>query len=251
MTVESNGKILIIDAGSGLKMLSNEMRKDIPTYPRNLPQDVNILLSHLHMDHVIGLGMFSPLWLPENNQVRIFTPSRDERPLNEQVFGVFSPPNWPKCLAETSGAQCIPITANAPFMIDHFTITPFVADHPDLTYSFHITDGEKTVVHLLDAEVMHMDEVNYNEMLDFCRGVDLVVFDAAYSDEDYARHVGWGHSTVKQGVEMALKCKPKRMLFAHFSQSYTDDQLDSWSEHFALAPETEFIMAMDGVELNI
>jgi len=240
MTVSSKGSQIIIDAGSGLNMLEREHQHD---------NNHNILISHLHMDHIIGLGTFAPVWKPDS-ETRIYTCSRDSRPLNEQVFGMFKPPYWPSCLATISGAECIPIASRSSFTIGCFTVTPFTASHPDKTLSFHITDGKKNFVHLLDSEVYDMSQVLYEEMFSFCQNADMVVFDAAYSSDDYPRFFkGWGHSTVEQGVKFAKACKPKRMLFAHFGQQYTDYQLDSWSQHFE--GDTEFILARDGIEIQI
>jgi ribonuclease BN (tRNA processing enzyme) len=151
--------------------------------------------------------------------------------------------------------ECVAIESGKSFKIDHFTITPFLASHSDSTLSFHVTDGKKTLVHLLDSEVELIHGTKeYDELLGFCEGADLVIFDAAYSKEDYMRHKGWGHSTVEQGVKMALECKPKRMAFAHFAQFYSDEELDSWKRFFpepSKEPYTEFMLAYDGMELSL
>jgi ribonuclease BN (tRNA processing enzyme) len=239
MTLTSGGFCLVIDAGTGLAVLEREYPKDF-TY--------NLLLSHLHYDHIVGLSTFAPVW-KKDSDMKIFTCSRDERPLKEQVLGMFKPPYWPADLAKVSGAACLPIESNVPFGIGPFTITPFAACHPNKTLSFHVTDGKKTVVHLLDSDVNDMDAALRKELVMFCTGADLVVFDAAFSAEDYPSFVGWGHSTAQQGVRLAGECKPKRMMFAHYGQRYNDAELDSWISHFE--GDTEFIMARDGMELSI
>jgi len=238
MTLTSRGESIIIDAGSGLMLLEAEM-KDKPR---------NILISHLHLDHIIGLGIYSPLWQPKCD-VRVYTCSRDERPLKEQVFGCFTPPYWPSSLAEVSDAICVPVESGVPFNIEHFTITPIMANHADKTLSFHITDGEKSVAHLLDNEFVGMEKRMYQELLDICTGADLVIFDSAYSTADYPSMKGRGHSTVEQGVKFAQECKPKRMMFAHYCWHYDDAEIDSWKKHTKGATDCEFIFSRDGVDL--
>jgi len=244
MTVESKGVSIIIDAGSGLMLLEKEMRES-KVNTTEKPKH-NILISHLHLDHIVGFGTFGPAWAKDSD-MRIFTCSRDERPLKEQVFGVFRPPYWPGSLVNISKAECVPIEHRVPFKIEHFTVIPFSANHPDQTLSFYLSDGEKSFVHLLDNEVVNMPDEKYKELLELCSGADLVVFDSAYAEEDYPRMMGWGHSTVKQGVKMAHECKPKRMMFSHFGQQYSDDEIDSWARHFE--GETEFMLGKDGAEL--
>jgi len=250
MTIESLGRQLVIDAGSGITMLEDELRADDPL--RQLAKrDFTFLISHLHLDHIIGFGTFSAIW-KNPSDIQIFTCSRDSREtLKQQVFGVFKPPYWPDTLAETSGASCIEIESRLPFRVNHFTVTPFLAKHPNQTLSFHVTDGKRTMVHLLDSELAALNSARYGELCEFCAGADLVVFDAAYSGADYPRHRGWGHSTVEQGVSLARECRPKRMMFAHYSQHYSDDELDSWTEHFENESGTEYIMARDGIELEL
>lgn len=245
MIVESGGCIVIIDAGSGIMMLEKELITTNQTRSA-----CNVLLSHLHMDHITGFGTFSQIW-KKDSAIKVFTCPRDDRPLKEQVFGVFNPPHWPSSLVKASGAQCIPVEAGVPFAIEHLIVTPFPANHPDTTLSFHISDGERVFVHLLDSETSNMKPDLHDELTRLCRGADLVVFDASYSSEDYEKYIGWGHSTVEQGVKLADECKPKRMLFSHFGQQYSDEQLDSWTRFFGDGDSTEFIMAKDGLELTL
>jgi len=245
MTVESEGVRIIVDAGSGLMLLEDELRRQNPDCFVNLPH--NILISHLHIDHIIGFGTFEPIWVKDNN-MRVFTCTRDEKlSLKEQVFGIFKPPYWPSSLVDASGVKCIAVESDVPFMIEHMTILPFLANHADKTLSFRITDGKKIFVHLLDHEMGEVRDEAYEKLVKICEGADLVVFDSAYSQEDYPKFVGWGHSTVPQGVQLAKDAKLKRMLFSHFSQQYSDEEINSWARYFE--GDTEFILCGDGEEI--
>jgi len=244
ITLESNNSMMILDAGSGLMQLDAELREKYPAYPHGLPFKPNILISHLHLDHILGLTSFAPIWA-EGADVRIFTCTRSDRPLNEQIFGVFAPPYWPVSMANRSRAQCVAVAGA--FDLDGFTVTPFAANHGDNTLSFHITNGHKTVVHLLDNEIS--PEHNKAELLAFCRGADLVIFDAAYLPKDYPQKRGWGHSTVLEGIKLADESGCVRMVFAHYAQEYADNDLDSLK---ALVPDDgRFIFAHEGMTLEI
>ena len=249
MRLESNGYHLIIDAGSGLMMFEKELRAAYLGYPNNFDVPVDILISHLHVDHTIGLCTFEAA-LKQGSNVRIYTCCRSEgKPLREQVFGAYKPPNWPVPMPEIVTAQVVPVELGVPFDVGPFTITAFRASHPDMTLSFHVTDGRVNVVHLLDSEALQMESASYDELQHYCSNADLVVFDAAYSPKDYDKRAGWGHSTVPDGVRLAKLWGCKRMMFAHFSQQYSDEELDSWAKYFDL--ESQYIMAYDGIELTL
>jgi phosphoribosyl 1,2-cyclic phosphodiesterase len=200
-------------------------------------------LSHLHIDHILGLAFYKPLF-DEKIKTCLYTCSRDERPLLSQIFGIFAPPYWPVSLDKIVKTDTAQVFADKPITIGAFTVTPFSANHADKTLSYKIFDGEKTIVHLLDNEMGGMDKFQYETMVDHCKNVDLVVFDAAYTVEEYENGKrGFGHSTVEQGIKLAADCGCKNMLFSHFSPQYTDEELNSFT--------TRFTMAQDGLELRL
>jgi len=234
---------LILDAGSGLMLLADELRSVYSDYPRNLPFRPNILLSHLHLDHINGLTGFLPLWA-ENTDARLFTCSRGDAPLCEQIFGAFTPPYWPISLLESLHAQCVEITDT--FEVDGFIVTPFAANHPDKTQSFHITDGSKSIVYLLDNEMPAIDTA---VLLNHCKDADLVVFDASYLPLDYPQRKGYGHATVLDGIKLANDSGCKRMVFAHYAQDYTDKEIDELKT--TLSADKRFLLAREGLEIEI
>ena len=240
MTVESGGEELVVDAGSGLYTYQKKFGKD------SSQSAVNILISHLHLDHIIGLGMFAPAW--NGRKVNIYTISRGDRPLREQVLGIFSPPNWPKNMLKLANVDIVEIFPDAPFRLGVFMVTPFLASHPDGTVSFHITDGKKHFVHLLDSEYESTNPIDYKSTNVYYKNADLVVFDACYMPVDYHKFVGFGHSTVKHGVELAKKWGVKHMMFSHFAQNYSDKELLSLANYF---DGDGFSLARDGMELEI
>jgi len=234
---------LVLDAGSGLVNLGHDIY--VHNAPKG-PQDV--LISHLHMDHIIGLSVFSP-GLDAERGLRIYTVSRDgNKSLASQVLDPFSPPYWPVPMQDAIFAEFIEITEDAPFAAGPLMVTPFAASHPDKTTSFFITDGKKSLVYLLDSEVSIMGDADYAQLVDYCRSADLVIFDAAYSPEDYHRFKGWGHSTVLDGVRLRKDSNCKRMMFCHFAQKYSDEEILSWSQYF---DGDHYIFAADEMEVTL
>ena len=238
---------VVLDAGSGLVNCC----RDVLDFGEKLAGPQDILLSHLHIDHIIGLCAFAPAF-DKKEGIRVFTVSRGETSLASQVFGIFKPPYWPVSLEEATNAQCIPIQVGIPFAAGPLTITPFCASHPDKTTSFHITNGEKSLVYLLDNEVATMDEATYQNLVDYCKGADMVVFDSAYSPDDYPEYKGWGHSTVLDGIKLRRDSNCKRMLFSHFAHRYTDEEILGWKRYFENDFDSNcYIFACDEMEVAL
>jgi len=242
MTVESNGDMLILDAGTGIIQLQAEYL--------NKPLQPHILLSHLHLDHIIGLAAFAPVWAPQAG-TKIYTCDRGGGKygtLKEQVFGIFKPPFWPVSMANAVPAECIGLNAGEKFKINSFEILPFFAAHPDETTSFRISDGEKILVYLLDSELPLLDEKGYGELVEHCCAADLVIFDAAYTPEDYSAKKTWGHSTVKEAVQLKADSGCKQMLITHFNSAYSDEILDL-TRKFPGAEK--FLFAVEGAVIDL
>ena len=239
--VDTAGRVIVLDGGSGIVRLGAEL---VAGAKPGVPITADILLGHLHMDHIVGLSKFDPFW-NRANDVRVFTRSRDGRPLERQVFGAFCPPYWPVRLEEKSYAKIIEINDRDPFVLaEGIVVTPMASAHPDGTTVFRI-DADRSLVYLLDYEVGDMPP---EPLVNFCRGADAVIFDAAYLPEDYGTRRGWGHSNWTQGVRLAELSGCGRMIFSHFSQRYSDVVLDNLAEKL---DDSRYILAFDGMELDL
>jgi len=245
ITLETPEQTIILDAGSGMAQMDRITKLFVR---REKPFD--ILLSHLHLDHLIGLTVFSKMWTNSpDNLLRIYTPSRGDAPLKEQIFGPFVPPYWPVPMVQFANAECIAIEEGVPFKLGGFTITPFGAAHPDKTVSFHITNSDLTIVYLLDSETPMLSEEGWEALVEYCRNADLVIFDAAYSVIDYPDKKGWGHSTIEHGFMLAEASGCKKMMFTHFGFEYSDQELEIF-ESQAKAQGDTFFFARDGMEMK-
>jgi len=233
--VDTHDKTILLDAGTGISRFAAE------TNARDF--SCEILLSHLHLDHIMGFLSLGNI-LGAKNDVRIYTKSRGNAPLAEQIFGAFKPPFWPIKFSEFCKAQAIEIFDDVPFMLgEKIKITPFKAEHPNDTSAFRI-DADKSLVYLADYEI-NENSTRYEELSRFCENADLVILDTAYLPKDYPLYQGWGHSTYQMGISLAERCNCKQMMFFHFAQDYSDEELDT-------IPCTDrFFVAREGMEFEI
>ena len=239
--LDIDGHIVILDCGSGLLSFFEEYKDRFVSGYK-----LDILLSHLHLDHIIGFSMFPPVLSPDSD-IRIFTRSRNDFPLISQVFEPFKPPNWPVNIADTTKAKVIEIIDEEPFALaDGITVTPFFTELHNKTSVFRI-DAEKSVVYLLDYEIReNMDK--HEKLIGFCRNSDLIILDTCFMQEDYPSRRGWGHSTIEDGKALAEASGCKRMVFSHISPIYTDKVLQAAQDGL---DKSRFQIAFDGMEMEL
>ena len=242
--VDVSGETIIIDCGSGLARFHTDIT---PRLKQGENIRLSILLSHLHLDHICGLSAFSPLFNGKHD-IRIFTKSRDVRPLASQIFGIFRPPYWPVELEKMNCAKLTAINEDEPFTLsDGIKITPFSARHQDGTTAFRI-EADKTLIYLLDYEINEDTDPLSGPLLEYCRNADLIIFDSSYLPEDYEKKRGWGHSTYKAAIGLAKRCGCKKMILCHLHYEYSDNILDLIAEK---VKNNGHLLAYDGMELSI
>ena len=251
MVVESQGFCMVIDAGTGILGFQQELKRKHPDFPAGINQRIPIVLSHLHLDHIIGLGAFAPVWHPDS-QLDIYAVPYNGRPLKDLLFEVFKPPYWPVVMNEST------VTFNALSRggitdIGPFRVNTFSAPHPDNASNFHISDGRKSLVYLLDAEVRSLDAPAYQKLSEICARADVVIFDAAFAPKDYENRRGWGHSTYEDGIKLAEDSGCKRIVFTHFSPEYGYNDLFAWQQDVKTRfPDGDkYIFAKEGMELSL
>ena len=211
---------------------------------------LSILLSHLHLDHIIGLLTFVPMQANSQNRVILYTKSRVEQsPLTTQIFGLFRPPYWPIAIEDMCDIETVEIRDNESFTpIEGVMVTPFTSNHQDKTTAFRI-DADKSLVYLLDCEIDEKQEPSEN-IVNYCKDSDIILFDSAYLPEDYEKRRGWGHSSYRAGLRLAERSGCKQMIFCHFSYEYADQTLLTLDRELANAScERKFQIAYDGMEV--
>ena len=218
----SDGTILVLDAGTGIRELGTRLASKI--------KRIDILLSHLHMDHVQGLGFFEPLYCPEI-EIHIWGPASSTQPLSTRLSRYLSPPLFPVHLRDLKNVICHDVP-RPPFAIGPFRVETALVCHPDPTVGYRIQSEGKVLVYLPDHEpALTLDagrwrKPEWTSGYDLAAGADLLIHDAQYTDEEYQCRVGWGHSTHRHALEFAALAGARKLVFFHHDPSHDDDTLD-------------------------
>lgn len=218
----ADGTTLVLDAGTGIRRLGEQMARDVAR--------VDILLTHLHMDHIQGLGFFAPLYCPDID-VHIWGPASSIQALGSRLSRYLSPPLFPVHLRDLCNVICHDVPC-PPFEIGQFRVETALVCHPGPTVGYRIEVEGKALVYLPDHEPAlglsagHWREPEWTSGYDLAAGADLLIHDAQYTDEQYESRVGWGHSSQRQAAEFAERVGAEKLVFFHHDPSHDDETLD-------------------------
>lgn len=221
ISVSQDDTFIILDAGSGIRRLGN-------SFPPGIGR-IDILLTHLHLDHIMGLGFFLPLYNP-NMKVNIWGPTGYKESLFTRLQRYLSPPLFPIRLQDLPCQPNIYELNESTIDIGPFRVRSSYICHPGPTVGFRIENGSSVLTYLPDHEpalgAAHFpSEPDWTSGYELARNADLLLHDAQYTTEEYQPRVGWGHSTMDDALQFAELAAVKRLLFFHHDPSHTDQEL--------------------------
>ncbi len=232
----SGGSLLVLDAGTGIRGLGESIGGEM--------QRVDLLLTHLHMDHIQGLGFFGPLYT-DGREVHIWGPASTTMHLRERLARYLSPPLFPVRLRDLPCALHLHDVPLHSFRIGEFRVRASPVCHPDPTVGYRISDNGATVTYLPDHEPAlgarrWPDESHWISGFGLARRADLLIHDAQYTEDEYSTHVGWGHSSLAQVIGFAAAAAVKRLVTFHHDPSHDDAMLDGLVDELRASGETGF-----------
>jgi len=217
----SDGTLLVLDAGSGIRNLGLRLA--------DKPRRIDILLTHLHLDHIQGLLFFAPLFMPEA-EIVIWGPPAPER-LSERLARYLSPPLTPIHLGELPAKISFRVCPEGEWEIGPARLRAAPVTHPGPTLGYRVSEGATSLCYIPDQELALHPLRNGRERkslsdLDLAHRASLLVHDCQYTDDEYASRVGWGHSRLNDVLAFARRTEAQRLLLFHHDPLHDDEQLD-------------------------
>ena len=218
-----SGQALVLDAGTGMRPLGVAMQSD-------LPAELHIMLTHLHMDHLQGLGFFRPLFAP-GVDIHIWGPTSPVQHLAERIAMYLSPPLFPVRLDDVPSRLTFHDAPEEPVTIGSATVRAAKVTHQGPTVGYRIEEQGRSIVYLPDHEPsiggdLATTPAEWMSGHHLARDADVLLHDAQYRDHEYGAHVGWGHSSIGDALEFANKADVDRLVLFHHDPYHTDDELE-------------------------
>lgn len=242
--VRCGDQLIILDAGTGIHVLGNALVRSGATV------DADILFSHTHFDHICGVPFFAPLFA-QGNRVRLWAghlgpDNTIEHVLRQSMASPLFPiqPDAFRAQVEFHNFSCG----------DSFSPRPGVSvrtgplNHPDKATGYRIEHGGKSVAYITDTE--HKVGSCDPNVLALVKNADVMIYDTTYTDEEYATHAGWGHSTWQEALRLADQASVGTVVAFHHDPSHDDRFLDGVAARAERArPGT--LVAAEGLELRL
>jgi phosphoribosyl 1,2-cyclic phosphodiesterase len=221
----SDGSTLILDAGTGIRPLG------LALVPGGRP--LNVLLTHLHLDHIQGLMFFAPLFRPEC-EIVIWGPASPESPLRDRIARYISAPLAPVEVRELPALVSFREADPVQWQLGNARVTAQAVNHRGPTLGYRIEDGDDVLCYIPDHEPglgapLDRCDDEWISGFDLARGASLLIHDCQYTDKEYPQHLGWGHSPLSDALSFAHRVAAEQVLLFHHDPLHSDDFLDSLS----------------------
>jgi phosphoribosyl 1,2-cyclic phosphodiesterase len=211
------GDRVIVDAGTGIRKLGRSLLTESPR-----AAEINLFFTHFHWDHIQGIPFFSPL-IQGGARVRFHagvSPAETRARLERQMSDPFFTLDFNAAKAECEFLQmgCGAIRCGA------LVVEAFPLNHPQGAWGYRIEAGGASVVVATDVEHGHpsLDKV----LRERAAKADLLIYDAQYTEVEYATRVGWGHSTAGAAAAVAADAGVKELMLFHHDPEHDDDKID-------------------------
>ena len=230
-------QIIILDAGTGLRLLGRALLAEFGEQSL----DLTLLLTHTHWDHIQGLPFFMPVYKPQN-RLRILGYEGARRGLDNVLSSQMENPFFPIGLRELPANVRIEELKDLSFTLGQVDVRTCFAYHPGICVGYRLSCGGRALAFFPDNELRHNSPAagaagagfareENNKLVEFCRGVDVLIMDTQYDSHEYQAHAGWGHGCLDEVVSLALQAEVGQLFLFHHDPDHDDAKVRQMTEH--------------------
>lgn len=244
-----DGRVVVLDAGTGIRRLGAQLVGSV--------RRVDLLLTHLHMDHIQGLGFFAPLYAPDFD-VHIWGPGSTTHDLRTRLGRYMSPPLFPVRLRDLPCRLTLHQVPSEAISIGPFHVESNLVCHPDPTVGYRLSAGGATIAYIPDHEPAiggtgPPRRIEWLSGFGLAADVDLLIHDAQYTDAEYGCRMGWGHSSIRHAIEFATLARARKLMLFHHDPEHDDVELDGLVAEALERAKASFpiVVASEGLTVSV
>jgi phosphoribosyl 1,2-cyclic phosphodiesterase len=242
LEVRCGSHVLVFDAGTGLRPLGLKLKVEGKL-------EIDLFLTHSHLDHIVGIPFFKPLY-DKANRIRFWAGHLlPEHRLKEVICAMMVPPLFPVPIDIFPSRTIFNDFSAGETLRLHPDVTLRTArlNHPNNATGYRIEHGGKSICYVTDTE--HHGDALDPQIFALIEGTDYFIYDSTYTEAEYPRYAGWGHSTWAQGLKLAEAAGARNFVAFHHDPSHDDAFMDRMAEDLARARPGSLV-AREGMTLT-
>ncbi len=216
---------LILDMGTGLRALGHHLNAGL--VPTGKPLRGTCLLTHLHYDHILGTPFFPPMRDP-GALLEIYGPAQADDSLQATMASMVKPPFFPVHMSDFRGElRYHDLQGHDQFQLGGITVTVRPIPHIGTTFGYRVEADGASIAYVPDHQAPVDRSTVSADVLELCDGVDLLIHDSQYTEEEFVELSDWGHSTPAYAVQVAIESGARRLDMFHHDPGHSDRQIDT------------------------
>ena len=239
-----NNELLIFDGGTGIRLLGKELEQEFGSEPIR----GHIFFSHFHLDHIQGIPFFRPLYNPNNHFTFYFAGRREENLVMDALAGMMANPYFPIDMSKLPCAREYVDLIEGMFNVGDTRILVLPLNHPQGCVGYRIMQNGKVITYCTDVE--HGVEWSDLHVRILANEADLFIADSQYTPEELPDHVGWGHSSWQQTMDVAKMAGVSQICLFHHDPYHDDAAVDEILQNARKQFPNTFA-AREGLEVTI
>lgn len=247
--VRSDGQIIILDAGTGIRPLGKSLMERAGIRPLT----VTLLISHTHSDHIQGFPFFEPAYIALN-RIKVMGNVQAGYRLEDAFTQMMDPAFFPVGLSHMQAEISFEQLTYGPFSIGSVRVSSCRTNHPGACSAFRLDTKDGSICYVTDHESGDANSTRDEAIHALTTNADVLILDSQYTAEEYPHRREWGHSSMPAAIRCARNADARRVVLFHHDPSHDDEFLDRMAKDALQNPKghpMEISLASEGMEIRL